>query len=323
MKILFADAFPNRHIEVLQTKGHHCEYRPDLLADSLSEAVPGHDALIVRSTRVTADTIIAADSLKIVIRAGAGTNTIDKEAAADKNIYVCNVPGKNAIAVAELTMGLLLAIDRRIPDNVMDLRRGHWDKKRYSDAQGIYGKTIGIVGLGAIGLAVAERANAFGLKILAIRKSGRSPETASRLSTLNVGFVDNLEALAEQSDILSFHVPAAEQTKGLVSRALLDCMKPGTIILNTSRGNVVDEAALIAAMDEKGIRAGVDVYAEEPASGTAEFQSALAQHPNVYGTHHIGASTEQAQDAVAEGVLEILFSFEGGKILNCVTCLSG
>jgi len=318
MKILFADAFPNRHIETLRAKGHHCEYKPDLIADSLPEAIPGHDALIVRSTRVTANTIDAADRLKVVIRAGAGTNTIDKKAAADKNIYVCNVPGKNAIAVAELTMGLLLAIDRRIPDNVKDLRRGHWDKKRYSDARGIYGKTIGIVGLGAIGLAVAERANAFGLRILAIRKSGRSPETESRLSALNVGFVDSLEALAEQSDILSFHVPAAEQTKGLVSRTLLDCMKPGSIILNTSRGDVVDEASLIAAMDAKGIRAGVDVYAEEPASGTAEFESALAQHPNVYGTHHIGASTAQAQDAVAEGVLEILYAFEDGKILNCV-----
>ncbi len=318
MKILFADKFPEKHLEILQEKGHHCVLKPELVADDLPEAIAGYDALIVRSTRITTNTIEAADRLKIVIRAGAGTNTIDKQTAANRRIYVCNVPGKNAIAVAELTIGLLLAIDRRIPDNVMDLRRGHWDKKRYSEARGVYGKTIGIVGLGAIGLAVAERASAFGLKILAIRKSGRSRVTKTRLAEIGVAFVDSLAALAEQVDILTFHVPAAEETKGLVGHELLDCMKPGTIILNTSRGDVVNETALIAAMDKKGIRTGLDVYAEEPASGTAAFQSALAQHPNVYGTHHIGASTEQAQDAVAGGVRQILDAFEDGRILNCV-----
>ena len=318
MKILFADKFPEKHLETLRAKGRHCVFKPELVAEDLPEAISGYDALIVRSTQITANTIDAADRLKIVIRAGAGTNTIDKQAAADRKIYVCNVPGKNAVAVAELTIGLLLAIDRRIPDNVMDLRQGHWDKKRYSEARGLYGKTMGIVGLGAIGLAVAERASAFELKILAIRKSSRSPAIKARLSEIGVEFVDSLMALAEQVDILTFHVPAAEETRGMVGHELLDRMKPGAIVLNTSRGDVVHEAALIAAMDTKGIRAGLDVYAEEPASGTAAFRSALAQHPKVYGTHHIGASTEQAQDAVAEGVLQILDAFENGKILNCV-----
>jgi D-3-phosphoglycerate dehydrogenase len=318
MKILFADKFPEKHLETLRGKGHHCVFEPELAADDLPEAVVGYDALIVRSTRVMANTIDAADRLKIVIRAGAGTNTIDKQAAADRMIYVCNVPGKNAIAVAELTMGLLLSIDRRIPENVMDLRQGHWNKKRYSDARGVYGKTMGIVGLGAVGLAVAERASAFGLRIFVIRKPGRSSATKARLAEIGVEFADTLTALAEQVDILTFHVPAARETRGLVGHEILDRMKPGGIVLNTSRGDIVDEAALIAAMDAKGIWAGLDVYAEEPASGTAVFQSALAQHPNVYGTHHIGASTEQAQDAVAQGVLQILEAFKEGKIINCV-----
>jgi len=318
MKILLADKFPEKHLKTLRETGHECVFKPEYSADDLPEAIPGYEALVVRSTKVTSKCIDAADDLKIVIRAGAGTNTIDKAAAADRKIYVCNVPGKNAIAVAELALGLLLAIDRRIPDNVMDLRRERWDKKRYSEASGVYGKTIGIVGLGSIGVAVAERAGAFGLKIIAIHKPGRSAALQSRLSDLGIRFVDSLESLAEQADIISFHVPSVEDTRHLVGRGLLDRMKPGAIILNTSRGDVVDETALIEAMDAKGIRAGLDVYADEPASGSSAFQSAVAQHPNVYGTHHIGASTEQAQNAVAEGVLEVLAAFGNGKIINCV-----
>lgn len=318
MKILIADKFPGSYQEELVAKGHKCVCEPDLGPDQLPEAIPGYDALVVRSTKVAADTIAKADSLKIIIRAGAGTNTIDKRVAADHGIYVCNVPGKNAIAVAELTMALLLAIDRRIPENVAELRAGQWNKKRYSQAQGLYGKTLGIVGLGAIGIAVAERAKAFGLHLLAVRKPDRSTDTLAQLSELGVEFVDDLGSLAERSDILSFHVPAATQTQGVVSRELLERMRPGSIVINTSRGDVVDEDALLEAMDSKGIRAGLDVYDGEPGSGYAEFDSKLARHPNVYGTHHIGASTEQAQDAVAEGVVHILAEFDEGKILHCV-----
>lgn len=318
MKILFADKFPGSYQEELVARGHQCVCEPDLGPDALPGAIPGYDVLVVRSTKVTADTIANADSLKIIIRAGAGTNTIDKGVAADRGIYVCNVPGKNAIAVAELTMALLLAIDRRIPENVAELRAGQWNKKRYSQAQGLYGKTLGIVGLGAIGIAVAERAKAFGLHLLAVHKPDRSADTLARLSELGVQFVDDLGTLAERSDILSFHVPAAAQTQGVVSRDLLERMRPGSIVINTSRGDVVDEEALLEAMDSKGIRAGLDVYNGEPGPGYAEFDSKLARHPNVYGTHHIGASTEQAQDAVAEGVVHILAEFDAGKVLHCV-----
>lgn len=318
MKILFADKFPKAYLEAVIGLGHECALDADLSADDLPAKVPGYDALVVRSTRVNADTLDAADCLKIVIRAGAGTNTIDKGTAAQKGIHVCNVPGKNAIAVAELALGLILAIDRNIPDNVSDLRRSRWDKKRYSEARGLYGQTVGVVGLGAIGLAVAERANAFGMQVRVIEKPHRSAEMVARLDTLGVVYVSDLEELARTCDILSFHVPAAAETKGLIGGDLLGHMKPGATVINTSRGDLVDEAALIRAMDEKGIRAGLDVYDAEPGTGQADFQSALAQHPNVYGTHHIGASTAQAQDAVAEGVVEILRSYAQGKILHCV-----
>jgi D-3-phosphoglycerate dehydrogenase len=267
---------------------------------------------------VSLRTIEAGDVLKLIIRAGAGTNTIDTRAASGRHVYVCNVPGKNAIAVAELAMGLLLSIDRRIPDNVQDLRRGRWDKRRYSQARGLYGRRVGIVGLGATGLAFAERARAFGLSISAVRNPRRSAEVLDRLTALDVRYVDDLLALAAACDILSFHVPASADTKGMVGREFLAAARPGAVLINTSRGDIVDEGALLEAMDAKGIRVGLDVYVNEPGGDQGRFDSALARHPNVYGTHHIGASTDQAQDAVAEGVVEIIECFVAGKVLHCV-----
>lgn len=318
MKILFADKFPEHALDQLKDLGHSWDYRPNLTADELPDAIAGHDALVVRSTRVEGPVIEAADALKLVIRAGAGTNTIDKEAAAAANVRVCNVPGRNALAVAELTMALLLAVDRNIPDNVADLRAGRWNKKKYSVARGLYGRNIGIVGLGAIGLAVADRAAAFGMHVHVIGKPGRPEETVRRLAAIDAEEVGTLDELATRCDVLSFHVPASPETRGIVNGGLLDRMAPGTIVLNTARGDIIDEAALISAMDAKGIRAGLDVYQDEPAGGEGEFNSALGKHPNVYGTHHIGASTTQAQDAVAEGVVEIIDAFGQGRVLHCV-----
>lgn len=318
MKILFADKFPERYLNQLRDRGHFCEYQPDLTAESLPGKVAGFDALVVRSTGVDSAVIHAGDALRIVVRAGAGTNTIDTDAAAGKQVRVCNVPGRNAVAVAELTLGLLLAIDRNIPDNVIDLRAGRWNKKKYSVAEGLYGRCIGIVGLGAIGLAVAERAAAFGMRVHVIGRPGRADEVRERLTAIGAVDVEDLERLAGCCDVLSFHVPGSSETRAMVNDALLNRLAPGSIVLNTSRGDVVDEQALVRAMDEKGIRAGLDVFRDEPASGDGGFDSVLARHPNVYGTHHIGASTTQAQNAVAEGVLEIIDAFEHGRVLHCV-----
>ena len=318
MRILFADKFPVFHLENVQAMGHECVVDPDISAERLPIEIDGAQVLVVRSTQVTAETLGAASALRLVIRAGTGTNTIDMATAAEKGVYVCNVPGKNAIAVAELTFGLILAIDRNIPDNVIEIRNQKWDKRRFSTAKGLFGRRLGIVGTGAIGLALAERARAFGLDIHIIEKANRSIETKVKLDALEVRYVPDLAALASLSDILSFHVPAADETHGLVDESLLRMMQPGSMIINTSRGDVVDEAALIRAMDAKGIRAGIDVYDAEPSNPEAAFDSLLAKHPNVYGTHHIGASTSQAQAAVAEGVVEILDAFGRGAILHCV-----
>lgn len=318
MKILFADKFQEAYLDDIRGQGHEYDLQPDLGADDLPGAIGDAEVLIVRSTRVTRAAIEAGESLKMIIRAGAGTNTIDKEAAAERNVPVCNVPGRNAIAVAELAFGLLLSIDRNIPDNVIELRAGQWNKKKYSKAEGIHGRHIGVVGLGGIGLALAERAHAFGMKVHVIHKPGRDAETAERLRAIEAEELGDLDELVGQCSVVSFHVPATADTKGMINDELLAKFRPGAILLNTARGEIVDEAALIRAMDERGIRAGLDVYNDEPGAAQGEFRSDLASHPNVYGTHHIGASTEQAQNAIAAEIVRMLEEFGRGNVLHCV-----
>lgn len=318
MRVLVADSLDEEALGALTSSGHDCTVQPDLGADDLPGRISGFEALVVRSTKVTAACIEAGDTLMLVVRAGAGTNTIDTEAAAARGVFVANVPGRNAIAVAELTMGLLLAVDRRIPDNVAALRAGRWDKKTFSKAAGVYGSSMAVVGLGDIGLAVAERAAAFGIVLQVLERDGRDRRTEKRIDRLGARRHDSLESLVRASDIVSLHVPAAPDTRGLVDATFLSWMRPGSILLNTSRGDVVDEAALLAALDEKELRAGVDVYADEPAKGRADWTSKLAQHPRVVGTHHIGASTAQAQRAVAAGVVEVIEAFATGQAPNCV-----
>ena len=319
MKILFADKYPESAVDELKQIGQDCVLQPDLKADDLASVLAEYDVLVVRSTLVTKNAIEAGDSLKMIVRAGAGTNTIDKDAATARGIYVCNVPGRNAAAVAELAIGLLIAIDRNIPDNVLALRQGSWNKKRFSVATGLKGRRMGVVGLGAVGLEVLERARAFGLELYVIDRPNRWRETHDRLVRIGgIKRVTCLNELAERCEILSFHVPAVADTKKMVGAELLSRMPVGGIVINTSRGDIVDEEALIRAMDAKGIRAGLDVFCGEPSAGEAVFESILARHPNVYGTHHIGASTDQAQAAVARGVIEILEAFSQGNIKYCV-----
>ena len=318
MHLLFADRMPEQTIVDLEARGHTCVMEPGLAADELAGRIAGFDGLVVRSTKVRRAVFEAADRLVLVIRAGAGTNTIDTDAAASHGVFVCNVPGRNAAAVAELTLGLLLAIDRRIADNVRDVREGHWDKQRYSKAEGLLGSTMGIIGLGSIGFSVAERAAAFGIRVQALAKADRSAAASARAEELGITLCDTLEELVSTSDIVSLHVPSNAATKHLVDEAFLARMRPGAILLNTSRGDVVDEAALLAALDAGRVRAALDVFADEPGAGAAEWDSPLARHPRVVATHHIGASTAQAQAAVAAGVVEIVDAFAAGEARNCV-----
>ena len=179
------------------------------------------------------------------------------------------------------------------------------------------GRTLGIIGLGAIGFEVAKRANAFDMQ-LAAYDPYLAPDRAEVLKQMGARIEKDTVALAASCDILTVHVPAMAGTDGLISKKLLEAVKPGTVIINTSRGSIIDEEALLEAMETKGLRAGLDVYQGEPGASDKTFDSALAKHPSVYGTHHIGASTEQSQTAIADAVIESLTAFQNGAPLNCV-----
>ena len=324
MRILCADAIADELLAPLRDAGHDVIVEADLSADTLPARMTEEpiDVLVVRGTKVSAEAIAASSALGLIVRAGAGTDNVDKEAASARGIYVSNVPGQNAIAVAELAMGLLLAIDRHIAAGMADLTAGQWNKGRYSKAEGIYGKKIAIIGLGEIGFALAERAKGFGMEVVALRKADRSAMSLARLRSAGIVLVDTLDELLAEADVVSLHVPKSPETIGMVDAEFLSKMKDGAILLNTSRGEVVDEAALIDAMDNKDIRAGLDVWPGEPSAKAGEWSSPLSTHPNVVGSHHIGASTQQAQNAVATGTVDVIEAYLGGQITNCVNMAS-
>ncbi|UCG17701.1 MAG: hydroxyacid dehydrogenase [Phycisphaerales bacterium] len=317
MNVLIADKFEAAGIEQLQVAGCKVTQDPDLSGDTLVATVgrTGCNILIVRSTRVTPDVIDAAGELKLIIRAGAGYDTIDTAAAAAKGIRVANCPGMNSTAVAELAMGLIIALDRRIVHNAVDLRAGIWHKKEYGKARGLKGRTLGIVGLGRIGVLLARRARAFEMNLIYCDVVAN--ETAER--ELGIRKV-KMDTLLRESDFVSLHTPGGEETKHLLSTEQFALMKPAACVINCSRGGVVDEQALAQAIASGRIRgAGLDVYEIEPGASDREFSDPVVKADMVYGTHHIGASTEQAQLAVAEETVRIVKTFkETGEVLNCV-----
>jgi D-3-phosphoglycerate dehydrogenase / 2-oxoglutarate reductase len=321
MKVLIADKFEKVGIDGLKELGCTVVSRPDLTAEALPAAVKEVDPhiLIVRSTKVNAETLNAGTSLTLVIRAGAGIDTIDVATASSRGIFVSNCPGKNSIAVAELVMGLVLACDRRIPDQAADLRQGRWHKAEYSKARGLYGRTLGIVGLGQIGKEVAVRARAFGMRVLGWSRT-LTHEEADRLE---IAYAQSPLEVARLSDVVTVNVAANAETRHLVNAEFLAAMRPGAYLINTSRGSVVDEAALQQAVAEKKIRAGLDVFQNEPAGGKGEFTNPIVQAPGVYGTHHVGASTDQAQVAIAHEVIRIVQAFQAtGEVPNVVNRLA-
>jgi D-3-phosphoglycerate dehydrogenase len=321
MKVLIADKFEKVGIDGLKELGCTVVSQPDVKADGLAGLIRETDPhiLIVRSKKVGADALSAGTALTLVIRAGAGIDTIDVVAASSRGIFVSNCPGKNSIAVAELVLGLLLACDRRIPDQVAELRQGRWNKGEYSKARGLYGRRLGIVGLGQIGREVASRARAFGMRVIAWSRS----LTHEEADALGLVYAQTPLEVARHADAVTINVAANADTKHLVNAEFLAALQPGAYLINTSRGSVVDEAALARAIDEKKIRAGLDVFQSEPAGSTGEFAPALVQLPCVYGTHHVGASTDQAQVAIAHEVIRIVQAFrDTGDVPNVVNRLA-
>ena len=316
MKILIADKFEQSGRDGLQALGCEISFQPDLkddaLVDAIAKAQP--DVLVVRGTKVT-EPMLAAGPLKLVVRAGAGYNTIDVAAASRRGIYVANCPGKNSIAVAELAFALILALDRRIADNVIALRAGEWNKKEFSKARGLFGRTLGLVGLGKIGQEMIPRARAFGMPVIAWSRS-LTPEKAE---SLGVEIKDSPLEVARASDIVSVHVALKPDTKMMIGAEFFGAMNNGAYFINTSRGETVDQTELVEAIHSKGIRAGLDVFAIEPTSAVADFEDPIANETRVYGTHHIGASTDQAQEAIAAETVRIIKPFKDtGQVPNVV-----
>ncbi|HOX59516.1 MAG TPA: phosphoglycerate dehydrogenase [Candidatus Paceibacterota bacterium] len=315
MKTLIADKFSEAHIQRLNRFGCEVTYNPAVKAEDLPELIAPYKILVVRGKQVTADTLKASSQLALVLRAGAGVNTIDVQAASARGVFVSNCPGKNSIAVAELVFALLLAIDRRIPENAAALRAHKWNKKEFSKAEGVFGKTLGVVGTGQIGREVITRARAFGLRVVAWSRS-LTPEKAKQLG---VERCDTVDEVLRQADIVTLHLALKPDTRKFISADRLALLKPNAILINTARGEVVDQAALRAALEAGRLRAGLDVFDPEPAEAAAEFNDPILDLPNLCGTHHIGASTGQAQEAIAEEALRIIETYvKTGVVLNCV-----
>jgi D-3-phosphoglycerate dehydrogenase len=336
MKVLIADKFEQSGLDGLKALGCDVVFEPDLKDAALAEAIgkTQADVLVVRSTVVT-EAMMDAGHLDLIVRAGAGYNTIDVAAASKRGIFVSNCPGKNSIAVAELAFGLIIGLDRRIPDNVAELRLGKWNKKEYSKSKGLHGATLGILGFGKIGQEMAKRAMAFGMNLAIWSEIGVAvnrdaipvdlplllqirPGSESLIAERITVYKTPAE-VAENCDILSIHVAAGPLTKNLVNADVIDKLKPGAYVINTARADVLDYKALAKAVKEKGVRAAVDVYPGEPSEAKAEFASPILGLAGVYGTHHIGASTDQAQEAIAAETVRIVKTFKDtGRVPNVV-----
>jgi len=316
-RVLIADKMEKSAVDGLRAFGCEVLLKPDIAPDDLGKALAESDAevLVVRGRKVSGKAIEQATKLGLIIRAGAGYDTIDVATASRRGVFVANCPGKNSIAVAELAWGLILSADRRIPDQVADLRAGTWNKKEYSIAQGLHGRTLGIVGLGQIGQEIAKRGRAFGMRVAAWSRN----LTEERAEAAGCDYCSNIVNLAKMSDVISVSVAANEETANLIGEKFFAALKHGAILVNTSRGSVVDQTSMTAAIREKKLRAALDVFAKEPASGTGTFEDPIVKEPGVYGTHHVGASTDQAQQAVAAETVRIVREFvTSGRVPNCI-----
>ncbi|MGH2693257.1 MAG: phosphoglycerate dehydrogenase [Actinomycetota bacterium] len=298
MKVLVTERLATAGIERL--KEHvDVDVRLEPSPDELLEIIGNYDALVIRSgTKVDADILERAENLKVVGRAGIGLDNVDVEAATRHGVLVVNAPQSNVISAAEHTLALMLALARNIPPAHEALTSGEWNRERWQGVE-LYGKTLGIVGLGRVGTLVAQRASAFGMRVVAY-----DPYVApARAGQMGVALVDSVIKVCERADFLTIHLPRNPETLGIIGERELSRVRPGVRIVNTARGGLVEEDALVRALkDGRVAGAAVDVFDEEPVT-----EHPLFELPNVVVTPHLGASTAEAQDkaglAIAEQVL--------------------
>jgi D-3-phosphoglycerate dehydrogenase len=305
-KILICDPIDAEGVRKLRQVGFEIDNKPSINQAELEKIISGYDALVVRSrTKVTKQLLAKGSRLKVIGRAGAGVDNIDLEAAKKRGIAVLNTPEAPADSVAELTIGLILAVVRRISYADRSMKEGKWIKKELEGSL-LNGKTLGLIGLGNVGIRVAKIAKAFGMKILVTK---RTPPSRELLDLLGAEFV-LLEELLKRTDIVSVHVPLTEQTEGMIGEKELSLMKKGAVLINTSRGGIVDEEALLKALKSGKLGgAGLDIYQVEPPENLE-----LVQLPNVVCTPHIGAQTKEAQKTASMLLADKIIQFFKEKL---------
>lgn len=313
MKVLVADNIAQAGIDILkQTPGIEVQVKTGLSPEELKSCIGGYEGVIVRSaTKLTADVLAAAESLRFIVRAGAGVDNIDLAAAGAKGITVMNTPGANSIAAAEHTFALLLALCRNVVPADRSVRKGEWERKRFVGTQ-LAGKTIGIIGLGRVGKAVAKRAVTFDMKVI-----GYDPYVRARkLAHAPIEVVNNLEQLLSRADFVTLHVPGTDETRGMIGEKEFALMKPGMRIVNCARGGVISEKALAQALEEGRVAgAALDVFEKEPPA-----DSPLLKFAQVVLTPHLGASTKEAQQTVAiQAAGQLLDALQGKGARNVVS----
>ncbi len=315
MRVLAADRLSESSLDEMKSLGVEVVYEPDLDSEGLASALEGVNVLIVRGTVVNKAAIDAGKALNLIIRAGAGVSNIDVSTASERGIYVANCPGKNASAVAELTLTLIGSLDRRVPDAVASLRAGKWEKHDFARAVGLNGRSIGVLGPGHVGRAVIKLAQAYGMIPFAW---GRSL-SASRAAELGVTRVSSPEELARSVDIFSVHLELGDRTRGIVDRKVLSALRDRAMFVNTARPELVDYDALLELIPKKGLRVGLDVLPSEPDSREGVYSHPILQSGLVYATPHIGASTDEAQIAIANETVRIVRGFlTKGEVANVV-----
>lgn len=316
IKVLVADSLSKEGLKILEeVEDFQVDYKPDISADELKQIIPEYDVLVVRSrTKVCKDTIANAKNLKIIGRAGAGVDTIDVAAATDKGIIVMNTPGGNTISTAEHTIGLILAVMRKIPEAHISMREGKWDKKKFVGNE-LREKTLGIIGFGRVGREVATRLYSFGMRIL-VYDPYVAPEIFVKYSAEGV----ELKELLERSDVITIHTPGGEDTRNLISDQEFEIMKPGVFIINCARGGIINEQALIKALESGKVSgAALDVFEKEP----LDPEHPLRKIPNVVLTPHLGASTKEAQLSVAVQIAQqIVDAIKNNIVRNAVNAPS-
>jgi D-3-phosphoglycerate dehydrogenase len=297
MKILVCDKTEAECIEQMRAAGLTVDVRDDITPEQLMTVLPAYDGMVVRSrTKVRQPLLEVCPNLKVIVRGGVGLDTIDVEFARSKGVTVMNTPLASSNSVAELTIGYMFALARSIYQATATMKAEKWEKKAFEGDE-IGGKTLGLIGVGNIGKAVASRVRALGMTVLAFDPYVKSVE--------GVTLVTNLDELLEKSDYISLHLPKTKESTGMIGKAQIEKMKKGVRIINCGRGGIVDEEALLEALNSGKIAgAALDVFAEEPPTNWT-----LVQHPNVIGSPHIGAATKEAQGRIGVEVAEKMIEF--------------